>query len=163
MSYDLEVLVEGRNKVSPLIFDKIRIEVNSHTGGRHRYKDSFSYMAEKKGAWCSIFELDKEKRFFSAMNIADINLIPESDITYPFWVNDTSGMFVLKIQDDFITSFKKTLTELQRLSPLSRIMFLPRLQGREHNNVCGVLQLDNFFYLLDNNRIFFNIAYIIQD
>ena len=97
------------------------------------------------------------------MNIADINLIPESDITYPFWVNDTSGMFVLKIQDDFITSFKKTLTELQRLSPLSRIMFLPRLQGREHNNVCGVLQLDNFFYLLDNNRIFFNIAYIIQD
>ena len=48
MSYDLEVLVEGRNKVSPSIFDKIRIEVNSHTGGRHRYKDSFSYMAEKK-------------------------------------------------------------------------------------------------------------------
>ena len=48
MSYDLEVLVEGRNKVSLSIFDKIRIEVNSHTGGRHRYKDSFSYMAEKK-------------------------------------------------------------------------------------------------------------------
>ena len=65
-------------------FDKIKIEVNSHTGGKHQYKDSFSYMAEKKGAWCSIFELDKKKRFSSAMNIADIRLIPESNIIYLF-------------------------------------------------------------------------------
>lgn len=41
-------------------------------------------------------------------------------------------------------------------------MFLPRLQGGEYNNVCGVISFEKFLKLLSNNKILFNIVYIIQ-
>lgn len=41
-------------------------------------------------------------------------------------------------------------------------MFLPRLQGGEYNNVCGVITLQKFFELIENDKILFNIVYIIQ-
>ena len=163
MSFDLEILVNGGKKITPMVIDKIRIEVNPRNCGRCYYKDTFPYMTEKKGAWCTLFEIDKEHRIFSAMNIADINLIPESEIKYPFWTDKTSGMYVLKIVDEYYHSFKKVLKKLQELSPKKRIMFLPRLEGGEYNNVCGVITLNDFFELLDNKRILFNIVYIIQN
>ena len=55
------------------------------------------------------------------------------------------------------------MKKLLSLSPKKRIMFLPRLQGGEYNNVCGVLTLKQFFKLLNNKKILFNIAYIIQE
>lgn len=164
MSYDLEILIEGGKPTPSMIIDKISIEVNSKNGGRYRYKDTFPYMTEKEGAWCSLFEIEPDNRFFSAMNIADIDdSISQSEITYPFWTDKTSGMYVLKIVDEYYHSFKEVLKKLQELSPIKRIMFLPRLQGGEYNNVCGVITLHDFFELLDNKRILFNIVYIIQN
>ena len=163
MSYDLEILVDGGKKIPPMVIDKIRIEVNPHNCGRRYYKETFPYMTEKKGAWCTLFEIDREHRFFSSMNIADIIAISESEIKYPFWTDKTSGMYVLKIVEEYYQSFKKVLKELQKLSPNKRIMFLPRLEGGEYNNVCGVITLNDFFELLENKRILFNIVYIIQN
>lgn len=163
MSYNLDILVEGGIKISPMVIENIRIEVNPRNYGRGDYKNTFSYMAEKRGAWCCLFEPDKEKHIFSAMNIADIDLIPKDERKYPFWTDRTSGMYVLKIRDEYYHSFEAVMKKLQSLSPKKRIMFLPRLQGGEYNNVCGVITLEHFFELLDNKKILFNIVYIIQD
>lgn len=163
MSYDLEILIDGGKKIPSMIIEKIRIEVNPRNCGRGCYKETFSYMSEKKGAWCCLFEIDKDHRFFSAMNIADIDLIPKDERKYPFWTDRTSGMYVLKIRDEYYHSFEAVMKKLQSLSPKKRIMFLPRLQGGEYNNVCGVITLEHFFELLDNKKILFNIVYIIQN
>ena len=163
MSYDLEILVEGRKHLKNEIVGNIRIEVNSRCGGRNRYTDTFLYMAEKRGAWCSLFETDREQRFMSAFNIADIKTTPQEDISYPFWEDRHSGMCVLTIREDYKDSFRDVMRHLQNYSPKNRIFFLPRLQGGEYDNVCGVITMERFFELLDSGRILFNIAYIIQN
>ena len=164
MSYDLEILVEGGKSIPPMIIENIRIEVNPRYGGRHRYTDTFSYMTEKRGAWCSLFEIDTDNRFLSAFNIADIDsYVPEADKVYPFWTDRTSGMYTLCFKRGYYRSFKAVMKKLLSLSPKKRIMFLPRLQGGEYNNVGGVLTLRQFFKLLDSRKILFNIAYIIQE
>lgn len=163
MSFDLEILVEGRKRLKPSVIENIRIEVNSQSGGRHRYESTFTYMTERRGSWCSLFETALSERCFSAYNIADIKRMPKSEINYPFWEDDRGGMFVLNIRPEYEHSFKSVMIHLQTASPKKRIMFLPRLQGSEHNNVCGVITLDKFFELLDNDKILFNIAYIIQN
>lgn len=162
MSYDLEILVEGRKHLKPSVIENIRIEVNSQFG-RGRYEDTFSYMTERRGSWCGLFEKALSERCFSAYNIATIKIMPKSEINYPFWADDRSGMFVLNIRPEYEHSFKSVMIHLQRCSPKQRIMFLPRLQGGENNNVCGVITLDRFFELLENDKILFNIAYIIQN
>ncbi|WP_297958122.1 hypothetical protein [uncultured Ruminococcus sp.] len=164
MSYNLDILVEGGTRIPPMIIEKIRIEVNPRYYGRGDYKDTFSYMAEKRGAWCCLLEIDKGKRIYSAMNIADIDIeIPDSEVSYPFWTDKISGMYVFKIRDEYYHSFKTVMKKLQALSPKKRIMFLPRLEGGEYNNVCGVITMKHFFELLDSRKILFNIVYIIQN
>ncbi len=41
MSYDLEILVESRNKIKNQVIGNIRIEVNTQTG-RDRYSSTFT-------------------------------------------------------------------------------------------------------------------------
>ncbi|MDE6500502.1 MAG: hypothetical protein K2L10_00215 [Ruminococcus sp.] len=163
MSFDLEILVEGRKHLKTSVIENIRIEVNSQYGGRNRYGSTFVYMTERRGSWCSLFETDLNNRCFSAYNIAKIKIIDKSKINYPFWEDDRDGMYVLNIRPEYEHSFKSVMKHLQTSSPKKRIMFLPRLQGGEHNNVCGVITLDKFFELLENDKILFNIVYIIQD
>lgn len=161
MSYDLEVLVTGRKKLKPLVIDNIRIEINPQGGGRHRYHETFPYMAEVRGTWCSLFDTNLENRCLSAFYIAKIseNI---SEIPNPFWEDDYEK-FILNIRPEYQQSFQNTLVHLQTFSPIKRIMFLPRLQGIENNCVCGVISLNKFFELLESNKILFNIVYIIQN
>ena len=114
MSFDLEFLIDGMKKSSSMVIEKIRVEINSEYGGRARYKDTFRYMAEKEGAWCSLLEVEPENRFFSAMNIADIDEeVSDSNVCYPFWTDKVSGMCVLKIVDEYYPSFKTVMNKLK--------------------------------------------------
>jgi len=120
-------------------------------------------MAEAYGTWCSLFEKNLENRCLSAFYIVEIGeIMPEAEIPNPFW-EDSYEQFVLNIRSKYKQSFRNTLVHLQPFSPIKRIMFLSRLQGIENNCVCGVITLNKFFDLLENNKILFNIVYIIQN
>lgn len=159
MSYDLEILVEGRKHLLPAVIGNIRIEVNS-ARQRARYYGNFDTMALRRGAWCSLFEADPERRFFSAMDIADIG--GRENALFPFWTDHRSGLYPLRIEPAYSAAFREVMHHLMMQSPQRRIMFLPRLQAIERDMVCGVLTLDEFFEKLCQERILFNIAYIIQ-
>ena len=161
MSYDLEILVEGRKHLQPAVIGNIRIETSARHGGRSRYFGSFDTMALRRGVWCSLFETDRDRRFFSAMEIADIG--DSANCIMPFWTDRRSGLYPLRIQPEYIQSFREVMRHLMLQSPIRRIMFLPRLQALEHDMICGVLTLDEFFVKLGQERILFNIAYIIQN
>ncbi len=104
-----------------------------------------------------------QNRCLSAFNIAEINGdVPNSEMPCPFWEN-AYEQCILNIRPEYKQSFRNTLVHLQTFSPIKRIMFLPRLQGVENNCVCGVITLNDFFGLLENNKILFNIVYIIQN
>lgn len=80
MSYDLEILVESRNKIKPQVIGYIRIEVNSKRC-RDRYSSTFTYITERRGSWCGLFEKDISRRCFSAYIIATIKSVPKSEST----------------------------------------------------------------------------------
>lgn len=164
MSYDLEVLVTGRHLLLPVTIDGITVHLDMFAGyykGRKRYRGTFEYMRQSKGVWCSLFEENKENWLFSAMNICDIKDADRSHVTYPFWEKRTEGMYVLTIRKKYRKAFVKCLSYLINKSPKKQIMFLPRLQGGEYNNVCGVIPFEKFIELLKNDKILFNIVYII--
>lgn len=161
MSYDLEVLVTERKILFPVTIDGIRVSVSAYKA-RRRYIGTFDYMRKEKGIWRSLFDTNKENRYLSAYNICDIKDIDNSNINYPFWEDRRNGMYVFSVRDEYIKSFENVLLYLINKSPRKQIMFLPRLQGGEYNNVCGVITLEKFFELLSNNKILFNIVYIIQ-
>lgn len=166
MSYDLEISVTGVKKVKPFKFGRIRMETHSNNSKnmKKRYEENFPYYANMRGVRCSLFDADIENRFLSAFNICDIKTKDPSEIDYPFWTAEDkrTGMFVLRIRKDYENDFKKALTYLWSQSPNKSILFLPRLQGGEYNNVCGVITLERFFELLSNDKILFNIVYIIK-
>lgn len=162
MSYDLEVLVIGKKILFPITIGDITISVSKYKG-RRRYIGTFDYMIQGKGAWCSLFEANEDNRYLSAYNICDIKDMENSYVNYPFWEDRRNGMYVFSICDEYKRSFKDVLLYLERKSPKKQIMFLPRLQGGEYNNVCGVITLEKFFELLMNDKILFNIVYIIEN
>lgn len=161
MSYDLEVLVIGKKLLFPATIEGITISVSGDKG-RRRYIGTFDYMRQEKGVWCSLFEANEDNRYLSAYNICDINDMDSSYINYPFWAESLKGMYVFTVRDTYKKSFEDVLLYLINKSPKKQIMFLPRLQGGEYNNVCGVISFEKFFELLSNNKILFNIVYIIQ-
>ena len=55
------------------------------------------------------------------------------------------------------------MKHLQKLSPTGMLIFLARLDGKEDNDICGVLTLEEFIALVQEKRIYSNICYIIQN
>ena len=159
MSYDLEVCVLGQSniKIKPQRFGDIYLNVDPEL--RKAYADTFAYMAEQDGVWCSITE---KVRLFSAMNICDIMCVKnKGQAGFPFWVDEDADMYVMQIVPEHRAAVLSVLEYLIEFSPKKQIMLLPRLQGYEADNVCGVLGFDDFKRLLDDGKILFNICYII--
>lgn len=159
MSYDLEICVLGQCNIKSQDFGNIYLDVNPIQ--RTAYVDTFCYMTEQDGIWCSITE--KEERFYSAMNICDIMSSKiKSQAGFPFWVNKDIKMYAMQIVPEYKLSVLSMLEYLLNLSPQNKIIFLPRLQGNENNNICGVIKLNEFKNLLNEGKVLFNICYILE-
>lgn len=159
MSYDLEICVLGKCNIKSQGFGNVYLDVNPIQ--RMAYVDTFSYMAEQDGVWCTITE--KEERFYSAMNICDITSNKtKSHIGFPFWINKETKMYTMQIVSEYKSSVLSVLEFLLKISPKNKLIFLPRLQGNENNNVCGVIKLSEFKKLLDEEKLIFNICYILE-
>lgn len=158
MSYDLVVCVLGQCNIKSQRFGNIYLDVNPNN--RNAYIDTFSYMTAQDGAWCSITE---KERFFSAMNICDLICSKiKSQVGFPFWINKDVTMYAMQIVSEYQSTVLSILEYLLNLSPQKQILFLPRLQGYEDNNICGVIKFVEFKQLLNEGKILFNICYILE-
>ena len=158
MSYDLVVCVSGQYNIKSRRFGNIYLDVNPNN--RNAYIDTFSYMTAQDGTWCNIVE---KVRFFSAMNICDIICHKTKDqVGFPFWVNKDVDMYAMQIVPEHQSTVLSILEYLLNLSPKKQILFLPRLQGYEDNNICGVIKFASFKQLLNEGKILFNICYILE-
>lgn len=159
MSYDLEVCVLGKCDIKSRDFENVYLDVDPSR--RQAYVDTFRYMAEQDGTWCSIIE--KGERFFSAMNLCDISGVKHKlQGGFPFWIEDIEQLYVIQILPEYKDTIINVLKYLLSVSPQNKIIFLPRLQGGENNNVCGVIKISDFAKLLDEGKILFNICYILE-
>jgi hypothetical protein len=160
MSYDINVLVVQQEKRSTLPFtSKIMIDDYSP-----RY-DGWRFIYEIKGIW---YYLGMEGEVgFNASYICDSNFdIDEEQLPLPHWIQDediTYHLTPLVIKEQYVENFKNILNFLIQQSPIKMILFLARYQGGESEIVQGIISLDDFFKLLNSEKVLFNTSYILRE
>ena len=89
---------------------------------------------------------------------------PKFDNLYDKWMyHKNVSLETLEIKQEYREDFGKIIDYFLERSPVKMIIFLPRYQGDERDNVEGVLKRDLFFEMLDTGKIKFNTCYIISN
>jgi hypothetical protein len=164
MPFDLNILVvKQSNKTNPPFSSAITIlnEIDDSDG--KRYHSIFPFMTQTEGIWYSLVKED-DGVVYASFCYSNFDQ-KESEKTQPYWViedNVKSGLTPLLIKKEFEEEFKKIITFLMDQSPIKTIMLLPRYQGSDEEVICGVLSLDDFWLLLNEQKILFNTSYIIR-
>lgn len=164
MSFDINIMVLGRNENINVPFTKKVTVVNEYMNGFGRYYNMYEFMTMQNGTWCSIIkDLDAQK---GAFGICDGYFEMREDmIKYPYWVNNEDTLYDLvpiKIFDEYFEEVKNILYYLADKSPLRKIMFLARMQGTDEEIVCGTINLDKFIDMIIKKQVLFNVCYILK-
>ena len=160
MSYDLLALSVGVKYANDLYSaDIIARRLN---GFGIEFNERYPYAGKIKGTW---FELEKKGalEILGSFDLCDFNF---SDQEYKlFWrlTKKETDHYSLSFKSDVIwENFKNIIRDIQDLSPYKMVVFLPRLEGSEMNDICGVITLREFFGLIKQGRVYSNLCYIIQ-
>lgn len=164
MSFDLEVLVVRQS--SPVVVpfsEKIEVinEVDDTTV--MRFERAFKFMSQTEGVWYSLVKEDRGLKDAYSLCTSDFE-IDSKDVESPHWIEDEDvidGLTPLIIYGEFADEFKRILKYLLGQSPSDMIMFVPRYQSKYFEIIQGVIPINKFFCDLDNNKILFNVCYII--
>ncbi|MBR5088102.1 MAG: hypothetical protein IK093_01600 [Ruminiclostridium sp.] len=159
MSYDLKVLSVGASC-------KLNISCGSITAVRtdgfgSAFAQDYPFAAKMRGEW---FELrrDTTPDILGSFDICDFEF--EHGNRELFWRQSSNDHYSLVFRSpELFEDMKRIMKQLRKLSPTGMLVFLPRLQGEERNDICGVITLDEFIALIPEKRVYSNVCYIIQD
>ncbi len=161
MSYDLLALSVGAKHNCDLCYsDIIAIKLN---GFGASLNERYSFAGRLKGTW---FELVR-KGSLEILGSYDLCDFDFSNQEYRlFWrlTKKETDHYSLSFKSETIwDNFKYIISSIQDLSPYNMVIFLPRLQGSEMNDICGVITLREFFGLIKQGKVYSNLCYIIQN
>lgn len=160
MSYDVNILVLGQEMPSILPF---------HSNIKYDLKvpkyETWQYIYQLKGIWYYLGMT--EDNLFNAMPFCDSNFkVKEEETPIPYWVENEDTIYHLTplfIKKPYLEEFKRILTFFVMESPEKMVLLLARYQGGNQEIVQGVLSLNQFFKLLECEKILFNVCYIIRN
>lgn len=164
MSFDLEILVKKQKKPSKLPFPssiELRNEIEHEE--TKRYYKIWPNMTNEEGIWYSLVKEHNDLLNAFLICCPDYE-IDEENIQYPYWIEDEEIKYYLTplvINEEYKTEFKAIINFLLEQSPAKTIMLLAGYQGGEKEIICGTLSVDEFFILLENRKILFNVCYVI--
>lgn len=163
MSYDLNILVLEQDKPVSLPFSS-NIGVLNESQEELRYHSIWSFMSQSRGSWYCLGHSDGH--LFNALAILEAGFdIEPSTYLKPYWIIDEqvkSEMVPLNIATNFLVDFKKIMSFLINQSPINTVMFLARFQGHDKEVLCGVISLQEFWNLMEEGGILFNVCYVIS-
>jgi hypothetical protein len=164
MSYDFKILAVKSKDIYHVNFQSSIEVMNELEDGFNRYKDIWTYMTNTEGIWYSLIK--EHDGLYDAYEICDSNFeIEEKDIEMPYWIKDENIRYDLTpliIKKDLRVDFQNIIGSLINTSPIKTIMLLASYQSNDKEIVCGVLSLNEYFTLLDEGKILFNVCYIIS-
>jgi hypothetical protein len=164
MSYELNILCVNQSNASKLPFAssiELRNEFDYPTSGR--YFSIWPFLCSLKGVWYSLGKDDDG--WFHAMSIIDADFDRViGNILTPYWVLDDdviSNLSPIIVNNKYMHDIERTIQFLIQQSPNNAIMFLARYQGGEKEIIQGVLDYKEFIILLNQDKILFNVCYIV--
>jgi len=167
MSFSLHVLSLGkRDKIEIPEYSTIYVSDESKEYDA-RYSNIYQFMTMQEGQW---FSIDKEPFPYDIIDIPrvcdiDYEKAESGQRKYPEWIDNEDtiyDLYPLLIYDYVFEDFEHLLRYMLDQSPLSKIMFLARVQGTYEEIVCGTIPIDKFISKLKNTEVQFNICYIIS-
>lgn len=160
MSYDLMILSVGAKHKDNIFQSSIIAERLNGFGISNN--ERYPFAGKIKGTW---FELKKYDSLplFGSFDLCDFDFNIECKPAWRLENEDTDHYSLFFKSEKIFEDFKLIVKSIQNLSPQNMIVFLPRLQGSEMNDICGVIALEEFFGLLTQGKIYSNLCYIIQN
>ena len=162
--FDLNILCVGQKTSTTNIPKNINIWINNtNTDYKKRKKHYYQIapiMNYIDGIW---YELLCSKDEISGTNICSYTA---NNGTYPYWISSEevkNDLRTLVIDEEYLDSFKEILRFLLEKSPINTIFLFCRFQSNEAEIMCGTLSLDDFIYLLSQDKILTNICYSISN
>lgn len=168
MSFDLKILVVNQKKrtVSKIPFKtsiQVVNEVNDYSGAR--YHSIWPFMTHARGIWYSLHYQNERGLNYATFCMSDFSVDP-NDQDMPYWLFDKdvkSDLTPLLIKNEFYSDFENIVRYLVKKSPIKTIMVLGRYQGFENETICGTMTLDEYFTLMAQKKIYFNVSYILRE
>lgn len=158
MSYDLKIMILGQDE--PTDFQST-IDIIDESQEPLRYQLIWKFMSSMKGV---MYSLGKTDGFlFNAMLLIDSSF--DSPKEYPYWLKDEgviSNLTPICLQEEYEVELKRIINEMIQHSPINMIMFMARYQGGEKEVLCGTMRLGEFISLISEDKILFNVCYIIE-
>ena len=161
MSYELNILVVGQDNHTNIPFNTT-IELLNESQDDLRYHDIWGFMTAREGMWYSLGTYNESG--FSALRILDADFDIEYE-AYPYWINDElkSNLVPMLVRAEYRRDLEEIVQTLITFSPLKTVYVMARMQGGDDEVVCGVLSRQQFWALHDENKILFNVCYILKD
>jgi hypothetical protein len=167
MSFSLHVLTLGKRDKIEIPDYKEFFVIDESQEYDMRYDDIYTFMTMQEGQWFSISKepSDSKDAYMAAFNLCGIDENVARHEVLPYWVDNEytlGNLLPLVIKEDVISEFEHLLRYMLGQSPLSKIMFLARLQGTYEEIVCGTIKIDKFLAMIKEKSVLFNVCYIIS-
>ena len=161
MSYDIKVLSVGavcklNMSCGSIIAERAVIPGKEFSG-------SYPFVSKIGGEWFGLIKEGSPKNTGS-FDVCDFDFGGEEhELSWRTGASAVGHYSLLFRSEELFSDFRLVMKQLRNMSPTKMLIFLPRLDGNEQNDICGVLTLDDFMALIPQKRIYSNICYIIQN
>jgi len=165
MPYSVEILVIKQENPSRIPFEsRVKLEWEGGELGNLRLKKTWPMMSSLPGVWYNI--VLKDQVYFNNTALlfdTDYDTVLNTDTYY--WIKDNRRKecytpFI--VRDEFIGDVKKVLDFLIKESPIKTLMILPLYERGKIETIQGPILLTDYFELLFNNQIPFNVCSIVK-
>lgn len=158
MSYNLMLLAVGADSRSDIERGCIRAErVN---GFGEAMNERYPFVGQINGAWFDLVKIGSE-RILGAFDLCDFEF--ELGANLPWRMIEHHDRYPLFFKsDEILRDFGEIVDAVLELSPKKTMILLPRYQGEERGDVCGVISSAELFALIGECRIYGNVCYIVR-
>lgn len=161
MSYDLLALSVGARHKHDLHYANIIAERLNGFG--LSFNERYHFAGKIKGTWFELVKIDSPK-ILGSFDLCDFDFNNQEYRLFWRLTNKETDHYSLFFKsEDIFEDFKNIMRSIQELSPCKMMVFLPRLQGSEMNDICGVITLRELFGLIKRGKVYSNLCYIIQN
>lgn len=125
------------------------------------YYDSWKVIQSLKGVYYNIEPIDRIRDDYEYENEFFDLLVDKENKNDKYYVNLIKAPYIVKVNRPYKESIINIIDYYIEKSPVNIICVLFRIQGKEEEQVVGIVKRDDFIPMLLNGEIRFNVQYFV--
>ncbi|QVK18449.1 hypothetical protein KHQ81_01660 [Mycoplasmatota bacterium] len=150
---DLNIICLRQNEKQMFNNSKVGIDVlDLKNTEKSFYGDHWKLLTALQGIWYFIYPLDELKEYDYEHGF--FNIEPSKKTKFKYYIS------LCNMNKELLSSL---LDFYLSCSPIKQVCFLVRLDWNPENIICGTIRKKDFLRKLDQGKLLFNKAYILQE